>query len=53
MMNLVFETADPNFCWDGTHNGKKLNVGVFAYFLNASFKNGESVELKGNVSLIK
>ena len=49
----VFESADPNFCWDGSYQGKMLNSGVFAYYLSATFKNGEKVDFKGNVSLIK
>ncbi|MFN5181675.1 MAG: gliding motility-associated C-terminal domain-containing protein [Bacteroidota bacterium] len=49
----IFETSNPQFCWDGVHKGKKLNPGVFAYILNATFKSGEQKELKGNVTLIK
>ncbi|MFN6038078.1 MAG: gliding motility-associated C-terminal domain-containing protein [Bacteroidota bacterium] len=51
--NMVFETSNPDFCWDGSYNGKMLNTGVFAYTLAATFKNGEKKDVKGNVSLIK
>ena len=50
---IVFETTDPEFCWDGKYKGEPLNTAVFAYFLTATFKSGESIEVKGNISLIK
>jgi len=49
----VFETIDPKEGWDGTHNGKLLNPGVFAYRLNVSLNNGVYRETSGNVTLIK
>jgi gliding motility-associated-like protein len=49
----VFESTDPNFCWDGLFKGKKLNPAIFAYYLNATLTSGEEVVLKGNISLVK
>ncbi len=49
----VFETTNIDEGWDGTHNGKQLNPGVFVYYLKVTFIDGSQGELKGNVTLIK
>lgn len=49
----VFETENPQICWDGTLNGKPMNPAVFYYYLSAVTSNGETVTLKGNISLIR
>ena len=50
---LVFETANPNICWDGTWKNKPLNAAVFVYMLEGYLINGEKVSQKGNISLIR
>jgi len=49
----VFESEDPKVCWDGYYNGKPLDAAVFVYYLNALLYNGEELQLKGNISLVK
>ena len=49
----VFESTDPNACWDGTYNGQALDPAVFVYSLAATLANGESVERQGNITLIR
>ena len=49
----VFESTDPNLCWDGTYKGKELNAGVYAYYLSATLNNGTEVKLNGNITLVK
>lgn len=49
----VFETSDPKICWDGTYKGKPLNTAVFTYYLKAIFTDGEQINKKGNISLIR
>jgi gliding motility-associated-like protein len=49
----VFETTDATVGWDGTHKGKKLNTGVFVYYLTATLTTGEVVNKKGNISLFR
>jgi gliding motility-associated-like protein len=49
----VFETNDINNGWDGTFRGQKMNNGVFVYYLQATFKNGEEVTKKGDITLIR
>jgi len=49
----VFESNDINQGWDGTFKGEKLSKGVFVYYVKATYYNGQEVEKKGNVSLIR
>jgi gliding motility-associated-like protein len=51
----VFETTDVNLneCWDGTHKGKQLNAGTFAYKLVITRTNNEIIEESGNITLIR
>ncbi len=49
----VFESADPNFCWDGTLRSKPMDPAVFVYFIQATLSNGDPLVRKGNVSLIR
>jgi len=51
--NKVFVTKNINDSWDGTNKGKLLNAGVYVYYVTGSFNNGEAIDLKGNVSLVK
>ncbi|PCJ80865.1 MAG: hypothetical protein COA57_14685 [Flavobacteriales bacterium] len=50
---VVFESKDQNLGWDGTHNGKPLNSGVFAYYLRVTLTTGELIEKSGNISLMR
>ncbi|HBX50800.1 MAG TPA: hypothetical protein DEH02_07000 [Bacteroidales bacterium] len=51
--NKVFETKDKNFGWDGNYKDKPLNSAVFVYYVKAIFENGEVIEKKGDVTLIR
>ena len=50
---LVFTSTHPDDCWDGTLHGKEVNSGVFVYYVDAVFINGDKVNKKGNVTLIR
>lgn len=50
---LVFKTVDQKIGWDGKHNGKEVNPGVFVYYFNATFIDGSTVEDKGNITLTR
>ena len=39
--------------WDGTYRGKKLNAGVFVYYIEVEFVDGQFIRQKGNVTLIR
>ena len=50
----VFESKDPNFCWDGKNKGKQMGAGVFVYYIHTKYKNmNGSIEKRGNISLIR
>ncbi|MEM9024100.1 MAG: PKD domain-containing protein, partial [Bacteroidota bacterium] len=49
----VFETRDPREGWDGTHRGQEVSPGVFTYFVQLTFLNGSSQELRGNVTMVR
>lgn len=51
--NKVFESTDPNACWDGTYNGQALDPAVFVYHLSATLTNSEVVEKQGNITLVR
>ena len=51
--NKVFESTDPNVCWDGTYKGQALDPAVFVYHLSATMINGEQVERQGNITLMR
>ncbi|MFN7845751.1 MAG: PKD domain-containing protein [Bacteroidota bacterium] len=49
----IFETTDKNLGWDGYYQGNLSDPGVFGWYLKATCKRGETVEMKGNVTLIR
>jgi gliding motility-associated-like protein len=49
----VFLSNDPAFAWDGAYPEMDHNTAVFTYYMSVRFKNGDEVNKKGNVSLIR
>lgn len=49
----VFESSDQLQCWDGKFRGQLMNTGIYVYHLKATLKNGEEVNQKGNINLIR
>jgi gliding motility-associated-like protein len=49
----VFESTALENGWDGTFRGKPMNPGVFVYYVEATFLNGTTSTLKGDVTLIR
>jgi gliding motility-associated-like protein len=49
----VFYSTDPNFCWDGTHNGAQLNADVFVYVMRVTYNDDPELVKKGNITLIR
>ncbi|PWH86824.1 T9SS type B sorting domain-containing protein [Brumimicrobium oceani] len=50
---LVFETNEINACWDGNFKGKSVGTGVYIYKLQGIDITGASVNLTGNVNLMR
>lgn len=51
--NKIFEGKTASDVWDGTHNGKKVNDGVYAYMIEVRYKDGTSEIVSGNITLIR
>ena len=54
--NLVFQSRDLIFNWDGRFHDEQLQPGVFTYILRCTIlKNGQehSITLKGDLTLIR
>ena len=50
---VVFETINPQECWDGKFKEAKMNEGVFVYHINVTFTTGKTILQKGNITLVK
>lgn len=55
---MVFERSnlnanDPSAGWDGTYKGRPLNPDVYVYILVVLCYNNETLDIKGNVTLLK
>ncbi len=50
---LVFESTEQTFGWDGTFKGKDENPGVFTWVLEYHLINGTSRIISGNTTLIR
>jgi gliding motility-associated-like protein len=56
--NLIFErenfaTNDLNFGWDGTYRGQKSGSGVYTFYSNVEFIDGEIITYKGDFMLVR
>lgn len=50
----VFESTNPDFCWNGIYKGEYLDPGVYVYYINVKLYNGhKTLSKKGNISLIR
>jgi gliding motility-associated-like protein len=49
----VFETTDKTIGWDGTYKGKNLSTAVFTYYVKATYYDGNEIENKGNITLVR
>lgn len=49
--NLV--PGNPSDGWDGAYKGKPANPGVYAYYFEITLKDGQSLVVKGDVTLLK
>ena len=48
----VFETDDPNVCWNGDFKNQKAEVGTYYYFLRAETRCGKLFK-KGDITLLR
>jgi gliding motility-associated-like protein len=50
---LVYQSNDPYFGWDGTYQGVLQPMDVYGYTLEAEFSNGKHVSKKGDITLVR
>ena len=49
----IFETVDNNIGWDGKFKQKECPRGTYDYYFKGKCKDGDELELKGNITLIR
>ncbi len=50
---MLFHSQSLDAVWDGSYSGISQEIDVYVYFLTATLKNGQKLEKKGNVTLVK
>ncbi|MFH2096887.1 MAG: PKD domain-containing protein, partial [Bacteroidota bacterium] len=50
---LIFFTDDIRIGWDGTYKGTMQNIDTYAYYVKAMLYNGNTIDKKGTISLLK
>ncbi len=50
---MVFESHDLNYYWDGRYKGTLQETGTFVYYASGTDDHGKKVERKGNLTLIR
>ncbi|GJM32326.1 MAG: hypothetical protein DHS20C18_13270 [Saprospiraceae bacterium] len=48
-----FPSNDPDYGWNGMHRGQLMNTGVYVYYAVVEFLDGEVIEYKGDITLMK
>ena len=48
-----FPTNDPQYSWDGTHNGEEMNPGVYLFYAEIEFMDGRTEILNGDITIMK
>ena len=48
-----FAPNDPFFGWDGTYKGQNMNSGVYVWYAEVEFADGETVVFKGDVTIAR
>ena len=50
---LVFESKDLNFQWDGTYNGTLIQDGTLSWKLNYTTNSGRTKKITGHITILK
>jgi gliding motility-associated-like protein len=50
---LVFQSSDLEKGWDGTYKGEPASPGIYPYQINVTYLDGELIESKGAINLIR
>lgn len=49
----IFESGTQSLAWDGTHKGKAQPSGVYIYVCDIVLRNGERIQRKGSINLVR
>ena len=49
---LMFESNDINFAWDGTYKGEKVPIGTYVWRIESSGFNKTKIEKRGTITLL-
>jgi gliding motility-associated-like protein len=49
---MVYSSAEADFCWDGKYKGSTLDPAVFVYYLKALYLDNTEILKKGNITLL-
>jgi gliding motility-associated-like protein len=49
----VFQSNDPDFCWNGVWNGNPVPEGVYIYRIEARSYNGAPFDVRGTVTIFR
>ena len=50
---VVYRTQNQSTGWDGTFRNRELDAGVFVYYLSGTDDAGNTINKKGNITLVK
>ena len=50
---LIFSSSSLSVGWDGTYKGVKQPVGVYVYYVQAQLYNGQKINKKGTITLLR
>ncbi|WP_276499673.1 gliding motility-associated C-terminal domain-containing protein [Pontibacter litorisediminis] len=51
--NVVYEGSEADAAWDGTHNGRELPAGAYAYLITFQTSFGTSKQRTGTITLLR
>ncbi|MFN7115153.1 MAG: gliding motility-associated C-terminal domain-containing protein [Saprospiraceae bacterium] len=49
----AFQPNDPQFGWNGTFNGREVNIGVYVYYLEIEFIDGFVEIFEGDITVVR
>jgi gliding motility-associated-like protein len=50
---VIYQSSDKHFRWDGTYNGSPVQQGIYAYIITAAGYNGEDNTYKGTITVLR
>lgn len=50
---MIWQTEDPSMFWNGMNHGHECEIGSYVYYLEAGFDNGQKIQRRGNVTILR